>query len=133
MFHKYWRRFVLRFATAPSFVTCSAPGIALRPDAPAPISESVSVVDPRATGQEIAHNLKLLGAAPSVLRGCGFRRSHTDIEPTIAIAAHSPSSLTFTSFTSAISEITIARIPFRSNAIPVARTYFPTNGISFVR
>ena len=47
--------------------------------------------------------------------------------------SYSPSSLTFTFFTSAISEITIARIPFRSNAIPVARTYFPTNGISFSR
>jgi hypothetical protein len=41
----------------PSFVTCTAPGIALRRDAPAPISESVSVVDPRVNGQEIAHFL----------------------------------------------------------------------------
>lgn len=99
---------VLRFAIVPSFV----PSIALRQAASAAISQSVSVVDRRATGQEICVLLMV---------------------PALPPAPHSPSSLTFTSFTSAICEITIARIPFRSNAIPVARTYFPTKGISFVR
>ena len=109
------------------------PGIALRQDAPAPISETVSVVDPRATGQEICEFSGIWVPHPYAFQGCGFRRSLTRTKPTISVAPHSPSSLTFTSFTTAISEITIARVPFRSNAIPVARTYFPTNGINLVR
>ena len=65
MSHKYWCRFVLRFAIVPSFV----PGIALRQDAPAPISESVSVVDPRVMGQEICEFRGIW-----VLHPCTFSR-----------------------------------------------------------
>lgn len=72
MFHKYWRRFVLRPATSPSFVLQIAPGIALRPDAPAPISESVSVIDPHATGQEICAFRSFWVLHPQQLEGAGL-------------------------------------------------------------
>jgi hypothetical protein len=47
--------------------------------------------------------------------------------------SYSPSNVKCTSIISAISVITIERVPFRSNTIPLARTYLPTNGISFWR
>ena len=43
------------------------------------------------------------------------------------------SSFTVTSFISLISVITMAWVPLRSNTIPVARTYLPTNGMSTCR
>lgn len=43
------------------------------------------------------------------------------------------SSFTVTSFISLISVITMACVPVRSNTIPVARTYLPTNGMSTCR
>jgi hypothetical protein len=49
------------------------------------------------------------------------------------LASYSSSTVTCTSFISVISVMTIARVPLRSNTIPLARTYFPTNGISFCR
>jgi hypothetical protein len=40
--------------------------------------------------------------------------------------SHSPTNVTCTSFISVISVMTMACVPWRSNTIPVARTYLPT-------
>jgi hypothetical protein len=79
--------------------------------------------------------------SPSTLTGAlrlnppfpiGVRRrdQHSDFS---FAAGYSPSNVTCTSFISAISVMTIARVPLRSNTIPFARTYLPTKGISFCR
>jgi hypothetical protein len=47
--------------------------------------------------------------------------------------SYCPSSVKWISFISLISVITMACVPFRSNTVPLARTYLPTNGISFCR
>jgi len=57
-------------------------------------------------------------------------RPHSDFS---FAAGYSRSNVTCTSFISAISVMTIARVPLRSNTIPFARTYLPTKGISFCR
>ncbi len=99
------------YYAAREFVVSTAARLALsaqmdirRQAASAAYSESISVVDPRARGQE----------------NCGA-------------ASYSPSNVKCTSFISVISVMTIARVPLRSNTIPVARTYLPTKGISFFR
>jgi hypothetical protein len=46
---------------------------------------------------------------------------------------HRSSIVKWTSFISLISVITIACVPVRSNTVPLARTYLPTNGISCCR
>lgn len=63
-------------------------------------------------------------------------RVHERARPERAAPAaddHSPSRDRCTPSSSLISAITIARVPLRSNTVPLARTYFPTKGISFFR
>lgn len=45
--------------------------------------------------------------------------------------SYSSSNVTWTSFISVMSVMTIACVPLRSNTIPFTRTYLPTKGISF--
>ena len=70
----------------------------------------------------LTFDLLALSRPPSRLRGSRA-----------ALTIYPSSSFTVTSFISLISLITIACVPVRSNTIPLARTYLPTNGISTCR
>ena len=71
---------VLRFAIVPNFVLCIAPNIALRQAASAAISQSVSVVDPRAMGQEIRGIAYRAGKSDT-----GLRAEACDLVPQVQV------------------------------------------------